>query len=276
MLTLILTLKLTSAQVCFKNLYPPPLIMENLELIDRPKVESVATTPDQLLALAVNKNLDIDKLAKLMDLQREYNADLARKAFFHALTEFQYSVPEIRKNKKVGFDSKDGSSSVEYSYAPLADIIRQIKEVIKKSNLSYRWEIQDDKDVIHVTCIITHSDGHSEKTSMTSSPDTSGKKNSIQARGSAIEYMKRYTLIGALGLSTADTDIDARNAEYEYDVDKLHNQFMEIYDKIIQIDSSKSAWHPDNWVLERTGKNYVKALGDARKVLTQLTVKPKR
>ena len=41
-------------------------------------------------------------------------------------------------------------------------------------------------------------------------PDTSGKKNEIQSRGSTITYLQRYTLIGALGLTTADEDIDAR------------------------------------------------------------------
>ena len=39
---------------------------------------------------------------------------------------------------------------------------------------------------------------------MSSAPDGSGKKNAIQSRGSAIEYMKRYTLAGALGLSISE------------------------------------------------------------------------
>jgi hypothetical protein len=51
---------------------------------------------------------------------------------------------------------------------------------------------------------------------------------------------------------------------------------MEIYNKIIQIDQSKSMWHPDNWMIERNGKNYVKAIGDARKILAELTAKPKK
>lgn len=237
-----------------------------LQVLAKPEV---ATTPAQLLALAVDKNLDIDKLSKLMELQERYNADLARKAFFRALTTFQAKVPELRKSKEVSF------GDTKYHYAPLADIVRQIKDTCRDCLISYRWEIQDDKDEIKVSCIITHEDGHSEKTTMTASPDVSGKKNSIQARGSSIEYMKRYTLIGALGLSTADSDIDARFREYEYDVDKLHKQFMEIYNQVIQLDPTKNAWHPDNWLIDRNGKNYVKAIGDIRKELVRLTPKPK-
>jgi hypothetical protein len=240
---------------------------QELQLLDKREVQAT-TTPDQLLALAINKDLDIDKLSKLMELQREYNADLARKAFFHALTDFQAKSPELRKTKEVAF------GDTKYFYAPLADIARQIKDTCKACNLSYRWEIQDNKEEIHVSCIITHSDGHSERTTMTANPDTSGKKNAIQARGSAIEYMKRYTLIGALGLTTADTDIDGRMPEL--DIDKLHKQYMDIYNQIIQKDSSLSTtMNPDNWQAERTAELYVKAVGKARKVLFDLIQKGK-
>jgi hypothetical protein len=225
----------------------------------------VTTTPDQLLKLAVDKDLDIDKLAKLMELQRDYNADLARKSFFHAFIEFQSKSPELRKNKEVSF------GDTKYHYAPLADIVRQIKDTCRDCGLSYRWEIDDNKDEIKVTCIVTHTDGHSERTTMTANPDTSGKKNSIQARGSAIEYMKRYTLIGALGLSTADADIDARMPEL--DIDKLHKQYMELYEKIVEKDEKfRSPGNPDNWAADRTPQLYVQAIGKARQLLAKLTV----
>jgi len=235
-------------------------IMENLTIHE---TQVPATTPDQLLALAVDKDLDIDKLAKLMELQKDYNAGLARKEFFNSLTIFQANVPEIRKTKHVSF------GETNYHYAPLADIVRQIKETCKRCELAYRWEIDDTGEQIKVTCIVTHSSGHSEKTTMTASPDASGKKNQIQARGSAIEYMKRYTLIGALGLSTADTDIDGRLPEL--DIDKLHKQYMTIYGQIVQKDASWSTkMHPDNWSGDITPDIYVKAIGKARQILASL------
>lgn len=219
-------------------------------------------TPDQLLTLAINKDLDIDKLAKLMDLQREYNADLARKAFFSALSDFQIECPEIRKSKEVNF------GNTKYSYAPLADIDRQIKKSLKDNGLSKRWEIKDTGEEIEVTCIITHTDGHTEKTGMKAKPDTSGSKNPIQARGSAIEYMKRYTLIGALGLTTADADIDGRLPEV--DVDKLHDQYMDLYNKICEKDPTfLSKGDPDNWA-KRTSGMYLGAIAKARHILSSL------
>ena len=108
---------------------------------------------------------------------------------------------------------------------------------------------------------------------MQASPDLTGSKNPIQARGSAIEYLKRYTLIGALGISTADADIDGRLPEV--DIDKFHKEFMELYNQVIQLDSSLSKYHVDNWKVPPTGKAYVSAIGELRKVLFELQNKKK-
>lgn len=232
--------------------------MENVE---------IQTTPASLLSQAIEKGLDVESLGKLMDLQERWQAGQARKLFFEAFTEFQSSCPDLRKTKEVNF------GQTKYNFAPLADICRQIGKTLKASGLSYRWEIQDNPTEMKVTCLVSHLDGHTEKTTMTSPPDASGSKNAIQARGSAIEYLKRYTLIGALGLSTADSDIDGRMPEY--DLDKLHKDYMSLYDQVIQKDSTLSKWHPDNWTSERTGKVYIKAIKEIGKVLVDLKGKSK-
>lgn len=226
---------------------------------------ALQTTPDQLLALAVNKDLDIEKLRELMIMQKEWKADMARTSFFNALADFQAVVPELRKTKTVAF--KD----VKYNYAPLADIVRQIKSSVKEAGLSYRWEIKDDGENIVVTCLITHREGHTERTTMSAKADTSGSKNSIQARGSSIEYLKRYTLIGALGISTSDSDVDGQIPEI--DIDILHKQYMEHYNQLIQIDSKFSKWSPDNWKTEPTAKVYIRAISEIRKKLSEVTPK---
>lgn len=222
--------------------------------------------PGQLLTLAVNQNLDIEKLERLMDLQKRWESDQNRKKFFEALAKFQSEVPELRKSKSVSF------KEVKYNYAPLADITRQIKDTCKDCGLSYRWEIADTKEELKVTCLVTHTYGHTERTTMTASPDDSGSKNKIQARGSAIEYLKRYTLIGALGLSTSDSDIDGHMPEIDLDI--LHKQYIEEYNKLIQIDSQYTRWHPDQWKSERTQKVYLRAIGEIRRKLIEVTPKP--
>jgi hypothetical protein len=241
--------------------------METTNLVNKDTaVQQVSepVSPAYLLEMAVNANLDVEKLEKLMSLQKEWQADLARKAFFEALNDFQANVPEIRKVKTVSF----GNNKTEYKYAPLADIVRQIKDTCRECGLSYRWEIQDTKEEIKVTCLVTHTAGHTERTTMTVNPDASGSKNAIQARGSAIEYAKRYTLIGSLGLSTADTDVDG--AMVELTIDEMHAVYMKLYNQLIQIDSKYSAWDVCNWKQEPNGKLYAKAIGEIKKKLNEL------
>lgn len=220
------------------------------------------TNPTSLIAQAIEKGLGVAELEKLMSLQERWEANQARKAFFDCFTKFQSDCPELRKTKEVAF--KD----VKYKYAPLAEITRQIGKLLKSNELSYRWEISDNEKEIKVTCLISHVDGHTERTTMTANPDTTGSKNAIQARGSTIEYLKRYTLIGALGLSTADSDIDGQMPEI--DINILHKQYIEHYNQLIQLDNTKTKWHPDNWKSEATPKLYIKAIGEIRKELSKL------
>jgi len=163
------------------------------------------TSPDALLQLAVSKDLDITKLEKLMELKERWQANQARIAFFDSFSLFQSKVPPLEKTKKVAFNE------VKYSYAPLGEIAATIKESMREAGLSHRWEISDTEDKIICTCIISHKDGHSEKTTMSGAKDNSGKKNDIQQRGSTITYLQRYSLIAALGISTADEDNDGKD-----------------------------------------------------------------
>jgi hypothetical protein len=178
--------------------------MSELQVLEQPqKHEDNAAMPMRLVEMAVAKGADIDQLSKLMDMQERWEAREARKAYLDAFARFQSIVPTITKNKK----------GHNYMYAPLADIAAQIRESLRSCGLSYRFEIKDEGIQITVRCIVSHRDGHTEVTSMTSEPDTSGSKNAIQSRGSTVTYLQRYCLIGALGLTTADSDMDGRIAQ---------------------------------------------------------------
>lgn len=157
-------------------------------------------SPDRLIALAIEQGADVDKLEKLMQLQERWNANQARSAFYAALSQFQMNCPVITKSKS-GYDDR-------YRYAPLDKITEAIKGVMNACGLTYRWEQAEEADKITVTCIINHIQGHAESTSLTGSPDTSGSKNAIQSRGSVVQYLRRYTLESALGISTSMSDND--------------------------------------------------------------------
>lgn len=83
--------------------------------------------------------------------------------------------------------------------------------------------MQPEPAKVSVTCIISHRDGHSEENTLSASVDTSGNKNHLQAIGSAVTYLQRYSLKAALGLSVADDD-DAQAAGGNYTIDSEEAQ----------------------------------------------------
>lgn len=183
--------------------------------------------PMQLMQVAVESNAGLDKLEKLMSLQERWEAGEAKKLFYAAMAEFQRNCPDIKKLKK----------GHNYMYAPLGDIMAQIREPLFDCGLSIRFE-QDHSAGITVTCIVTHKGGHSERTTMTGGADTTGSKNGIQAIGSTVTYLQRYTVIGALGITTADADMDGRLPQ---DVKMIANADQ----KIIEVMQSRGQSEPE-------------------------------
>lgn len=176
--------------------------------------QSTSVLPINILDRAIASGADIANIEKLMDLQERWEKNKAKKAFNQALVEFQHRCPVIEKRKE----------SHNYKYAPLGDIVTQIKDVLFDCGLSYRFEQNYEQGNITVTCIISHIDGHSESTTMTALADKSGSKNDIQAIGSAVTYLQRYTLLGALGITTADEDMDGRLPDEYREVDRERTQ----------------------------------------------------
>lgn len=201
----------TASETTVEKTDRPVRRKKNTEVQTVQHVETVPapTTPDTLLRLAVENNFDLDKLTKLLELKDKYDKDQARKDYFYALSRFQAIVPEIKKTKRVYFNSSKGGT-VEYWYAPLSEIVKQIQPAMEKAELTYRWETKQETTEIEIACIITHANGHQEKNVMRVPLDDSSGKNAIQQRGSSITYAQRYTLIGGLGLSSADSDVDAQ------------------------------------------------------------------
>lgn len=161
-------------------------------------------TPMQVLHMAVDKGAGVDQLAKLMDLQERHEANEARKAFVAALNAFKANPPRIFKDKEIKHSGRKVSD-----YASLNAVCDAIVPALSKHGLSHNWDVEQTETTIKVACILTHAMGHSERVAMQSPADVSGSKNAIQAIGSAVTYLERYTLLAATGLAAEETDDDA-------------------------------------------------------------------
>lgn len=162
----------------------------------------VPATPMEMLSRALERGADITVLEKLMDLQDRHTKTQARKAFDAAVADAKAEIPTIKKNRQ-GHNNK--------RYADMAAFARAVDPVLAKFGLSYRFRTAQNS-AITVTCILSHRDGHSEETTLSGGPDTSGNKNSIQAIGSTLTYLQRYSLCAMLGLAASEDDDDGQSA----------------------------------------------------------------
>ena len=184
--------------------------------------QPVPVQPMTLVTLAVEKGYDLNVIESLMDFQDRLDKKQAKKAFDAAMAEAVNEIPTIAKNKKAIVD-KDGNA--RYRYDDLSEIAETVKPILKKHGLSYRFRTQQNGLIVSVTCIVSHVDGHSEENTLSASNDTSGSKNAIQAVGSAVTYLERYSLKAALGLAAAEDD-DAQAAGEPAVI--THDQFLEL------------------------------------------------
>lgn len=168
-------------------------------------------TPADIVLYAMQKGADIAQIEKFMDLQMKWEADQARKAFVSDMAEFKKNPPRITKDKQVAFN---GTS---YMHATLGNVTGAIVEGLARHGFSHRWDTEQQQGgQIVVTCILTHKQGHSERTTLSAGRDDSGKKNNIQQMASTVTYLQRYTLLSATGVATNDQeDDDGRAAELD-------------------------------------------------------------
>lgn len=218
--------------------------MENKELVTN------SGTPSDMIRLAIEQGADIAKLEKLIELKERWEANEARKAFHKAVSEFKKNPPKVTKDKQ----------NLQYKsmYTTLGNLVNTVNPELSRHGLSANWEIEQN-GIIKLTCVLTHSMGHSERTSASAPADTSGAKNAIQQIKSTITYLKAVTFESIIGLASSDANFDddgnganvrlIDDKEYAHLIELLedreitHAQFCAYYkiDKVADLPKEKYA-----------------------------------
>ncbi|WP_205967530.1 ERF family protein [Aquisalinus luteolus] len=189
------------------------------QVIDIPRRDNspAVVTPMELISRAMENGAGMEQLEKLMELQERWEKGQARKSFDAAMAAARSEIKPIMKGREVDFTTAKGRT--HYKYEDIALIAEQVDPILAEHGLSYRWRTDVSSGNINVTCIVAHRDGYSEETTLPGQPDNSGNKNNIQAMGSTVTYLQRYTLKAALGLAAApDTDGHApQQQQKQYD-----------------------------------------------------------
>lgn len=172
-------------------------VAQAVSKIDPPMQSAVAITPMDMLDRAVQSGQSIEVLTKLMDLQERWEKTQARKSFDAAVAAAKAEIPVIGKNATGHNDKR---------YANFAAYARVVDPILGAHALGYRFRTVQDEKTIRTTCVLFHKDGHSEENTLAGPADASGSKNAIQAIGSTLTYLQRYSLVQALGLAAAEDD----------------------------------------------------------------------
>lgn len=163
---------------------------------------SVASSPMlALLSDAIQKGMSIEVIREIKAMAKEFEADARRAAFDEAVSNAKAELKPIVR-------TRDGHNS---KYADFAAVADAVDPIISKYGLSYRHRSIVEGGRITVVCKLSHKAGHFEETELPAPPDKTGSKNEIQAIGSTLTYLQRYTVLLALGLATAHDD-DGRSA----------------------------------------------------------------
>lgn len=175
----------------------------------------VVMSPGQLVSQLMQQggSMDLSAMERLMGLQERWDANEAKKAYHQAMAAFKQNPPTIYKDKHVSFSTQKGQT--DYHHATIGNVVKQIVASLAEHDLSHSWTTeQREGGQVAVTCTITHKLGHSESVTLQAGRDESGGKNSIQALGSAITYLQRYTLLAITGLAVEDgSDDDGQGAD---------------------------------------------------------------
>jgi len=173
-----------------------------LMIIDRSESRSMSPVVAMGLEM-LRANPDPSTLRELLAVQREWEANEARKAFAVALVALKRDLPTvIARDKTVAFEARGGKTS--YAHASLAGVMDAITDPLTQHGFSLAWTPTTGKDGVSVTCRLTHAAGHREECTISAPPDTSGSKSPAQAVASTITLLQRYTALSLLGIATAD------------------------------------------------------------------------
>ena len=169
-------------------------------------VVSLSETLNQAILQA---NGDPDALEKLTNTAMRLMDKQAEMEFNEALHGFQSELGPIRKNLTAN------TGSYSYDYASLDHILEHVNPVLSAHGLSATFNTAQNEGSWDITCIISHTRGHSRSTTIPMPKETGKQMNDPQKAGSGMKYGMRYALQLALGIAPSGKDDDGLAAGSE-------------------------------------------------------------
>lgn len=185
--------------------------MSDKNVVSRETQEAPASQASQMIAVieraALSPEVDVDKMAKLLDMQER---------IFNKQAEISFNQAMVRAQNRMRPVIKDAANDHTKSmYARMETIDRQIRPIYTAEGFALSFGTEDSplEKCIRIVCDCTHADGHVKKYHADVPVDmygSGGKQNktATHAFGSSVTYGQRYLtkLIFNIAIASEDDD----------------------------------------------------------------------
>ena len=149
--------------------------------------------------------LDVDKLERLLDMQREITAKQEQQAFSEAMNLVQTELRPVRKRGR--------NRHTNSTYALMDDVCKMLDPIITAHGFSRSLSTDDSTVDGHMRFVLTlrHIGGHVERHTIDAPVDDRGiKGNTTKTRlhgmASTYTYVERHLLCKVFGIQVTDDD----------------------------------------------------------------------
>ena len=185
----------------------------------------------EIISNAVKDGAQADVVGKMLDHYERFQKMQAKQAFDTAMQNLRSVMPKIVKKRTAKVQTKSGAEYT-YPFANLEDCCETLDPHLLAHGFSYSWNSPQGSDKgLFVTCTLKHKDGHSESATIGPAPmDNSGGKNPVQAVGSTMWYLQRYSFCAVLGIAPREQDTDAGGVQPKKEMAGLDDWCIKIAD----------------------------------------------
>lgn len=171
----------------------------------------VGKSPIEQIRAMIGKGVTAQELKEFLAVQKEWEANEARKVFASAFARAQENIGKVLKTKV--------NPQTHSKYADLGDVIVSAKPIYTKEGFSVIF-YETDKVVegtVRVNADVLHSGGHKESYHYDVPLDGVGLKGNanmteIHGKSSSVSYGRRYLMCMIWNIPTADDDRNAAGA----------------------------------------------------------------
>jgi len=186
-----------------------------------------------ILTMSQNKDVDADKMEKLLDIQLKMMDRQNKIDFDQALSRVQADMPRITERGEI----RNKAGVVVSTYIKYEDIDKEIRPRLKAEGFSLMHTRSDVNGKMVIKTTLKHAGGHEESVEIPLPYDQVNKlKNSVQAAVSTFSYGKRVNVCSLLNIVAEGDDDDGVKACLAVLTDE---QVQTIKKKIKEADADK-------------------------------------